>query len=77
LRVARRVITLRVMKLTNRDTPKACEHVSTERLGSAYNALFLRCQACGRVFVLQEGRVWSVPASRPAEEQIKAGSRRS
>jgi len=28
---------------------------------------FLRRKACARVFVVQDGRIWSFPALRPAE----------
>src|SRR5207237_2406591 len=69
LRAPQRVITLRVMKLSQRQASATCEHASTERLGSNYDALFLRCRQCGRVFVLQDGQVWSIPASPPAPEQ--------
>ena len=57
--------TLRVMKAIQSEASATCEHPSSERLGSHYDVLFIRCQACGRVFVLQDGRVWSIPADQP------------
>jgi hypothetical protein len=40
-----------------------CPHVALQDLGSDQDAEFLRCQACGAVFVVQGGRAWAIPGA--------------
>ena len=45
-----------------------CKHPDMEYLGENSGAMFLRCEACSKVYVLQDGRVWAIPtvARNPA-----------
>jgi hypothetical protein len=38
-----------------------CKHPELENLGESRGARFLRCEACSKVFILQDGRVWAIP----------------
>jgi len=49
-------------RLTNEAEVSAdCKHPDLEYLGETSGARFLRCEACSKVYVLQDGRVWAIP----------------
>jgi hypothetical protein len=44
---------------------EGCSHPDLEYLGQNRDARFMRCDACGDVFVLWAGQVWAIPAVMP------------
>ena len=38
-----------------------CNHREMEYVGSNQGARFLRCEACSKLYVVQDGRIWSLP----------------
>jgi len=56
---------MRTMPLQRNDVDGGCTHSGLEHLGNNRDARFLRCDSCGQVFVLQDGRAWALPALRP------------
>lgn len=38
-----------------------CKHPDLEYLGENRGATFVRCEACSRVYILQNGRVLAIP----------------
>jgi len=55
---------MRTMPLQQKDVAEECGHSGLEHLGNNRDARFIRCESCGRVFVLQDGRTWTLPALR-------------
>ncbi len=56
---------MRTMPLQQQDLTEECGHSGLEHLGNNRDARFMRCESCGQVFVLQEGRAWTLPVLRP------------
>ena len=56
---------MRTMPLQQKDVAEECGHSGLEHLGNNRDAQFIRCESCGQVFVLQDGREWTLPARRP------------